>query len=174
MKLIYGALLLILIAALLFWLAKRQRKQTGLPGGEVIYADTGLWQAVAEPYYDSHLHLTGKPDYVVKQGHTSIPVEVKTGRTPDAPYDSHIFQLASYCILIDRATGLRPPYGILHYPERTYKIEFTEELEQNLLVLLKDMREKEKWVNGMPRSHESETRCRKCGFRKVCDQKLTG
>ena len=87
-----------------------------------------MWQVVVEPYYDSHLHLTGKPDYVIKQGYTSIPVEVKTGRTPDAPYDLHIFQLAAYCVLIDRATGLRPPYGVLNYPERTYKIEFTEEI----------------------------------------------
>lgn len=174
MTYLYVALLLILAAALVFWLASRQRKNSGLPGGEIIYADSRLWQAVAEPYFDSHLRLSGKPDFVIKQGHISIPVEVKTGRTPSAPYDSHIFQLAAYCVLIDRATGLRPPYGILHYPERTYKIDFTGELEDSLLDLLKEMHGREKFGNGVPRSHESEARCRKCGFRKVCDQKLAG
>ncbi len=174
MTYLYIALLLILAAALVFWLAGRKRKKSGLPGGEIIYADSRLWQRVTEPYFDSHLRLSGKPDFVIKQGHTSIPVEVKTGRTPSAPYDSHIFQLAAYCVLIDRATGLRPPYGILHYPERTYKIDFTGELEDSLLDLLKEMHSREKFSNGVPRSHESEARCRKCGFRKVCDQKLAG
>lgn len=166
------ALLLLLMAALFFWLSRRQRKQSGLPMGEVVYADTSIWQVVAKPYYDSHLHLAGKPDYVIKQGYTSIPVEVKTGRAPPSPYDSHIMQLAAYCVLIDRATGLRPPYGVLHYPEKTYQIEFTEELEAALMDLLADMREKEKRKDSVARSHESEARCRRCGFRKVCDQRL--
>lgn len=172
MKFLIVALLLLVIAALLFYFALRQRKKSGLPLGEVIYADTNSWQALAEPFYDSHLHLAGKPDYVIKQGYTSIPVEVKTGRTPSAAYDSHIMQLASYCVLIDRATGLRPPYGVLHYPEKTYQIAFTAELEQALLDLLLDIRTKEKTRQGVNRSHQSEARCRRCGFRKSCDQRI--
>ncbi len=172
MKFLVLALLLLATAALLFYFALRQHKKSGLPMGEVVYADTSAWQTLAEPYYDSHLHLAGKPDYVIKQGYTSIPVEVKTGRTPPAPYDSHIMQLASYCVLIDRATGLRPPYGVLHYPEKTYQVAFTPELEQALLDLLTDIRAKEKHKKGVNRSHQSEARCRRCGFRKVCDQRL--
>ena len=45
----------------------------------------------------------------VQPGHR-IPVEVKTGRTPDAPYDSHMFLLVCYSCFIDRATGLRPRF----------------------------------------------------------------
>ncbi|MFH1446369.1 MAG: PD-(D/E)XK nuclease family protein, partial [Chloroflexota bacterium] len=110
MKMLWLALLLIATAALIFWLASRQREGSGLPGGDIVYSDTGLWEETQEAFYDSRLNLTGKPDYVIRQGYTLLPVEVKTGRTPIEPYDSHIYQLCAYCYLVEQATGLRPPY----------------------------------------------------------------
>ncbi|MCJ7695905.1 MAG: CRISPR-associated protein Cas4 [Anaerolineaceae bacterium] len=172
MKLSGIALLLIFVAALIFLLSYRQRKASGLPGGQIVYSDSGLWQEVVEPYYDSHLQLAGKPDYVIKQGYTHIPVEVKTGRTPEAPYDSHIFQLAAYCYLIDRETGLRPPYGVLQYPRQTFKIAYSEEMEASLLTLIGEIRKRDKGKDGVPRSHNSSSRCRSCGYRSICDQRL--
>jgi CRISPR-associated exonuclease Cas4 len=162
---------LFILAILLFWLSSRQRKQAGLPGGRVIYTDTRAWNEVEKPLYDPQLGLTGKPDYLVEQGGQIIPVEVKSGRAPSAPYDSHIFQLAAYCLLVHRTTGRRPPYGILHYPGRDFAVDYSPELESQLLEILAEMRRDEMRTQVM-RSHESAARCSRCGFRAACDQRL--
>jgi CRISPR/Cas system-associated exonuclease Cas4 (RecB family) len=39
------------------------------------------------------------------------------------------------------------------------------------LTLLENMRAKN-YLEEIPRSHESPARCRNCGFRSVCDQRL--
>lgn len=169
---LYLGLILLLIAFLLLIVAGRQRRAAGLPGGRVIYIDTRGWGEVEKPLYDGELGLTGKPDYLVEQGGKLIPVEVKSGRAPEAPYDSHIFQLASYCYLVDKTFGKRPPYGILHYPGRDFAIDYTPELETALLDVIADMRINERRTS-VPRSHKQERRCGRCGFREVCDEKLT-
>ena len=168
---LYAGLIALLIALLLFWLSSRQRKEAGLPGGRVIYTDTRAWSEVEKPFYDEQLGLTGKPDYLVEHGGQVIPVEVKSGRAPEAPYDSHIFQLAAYCLLVQRSLGKRPPYGIIHYQERDFAVDYTPELETALLELLADMR-RDEWRGEAFRSHESPARCQRCDFRQVCDQKV--
>ena len=172
MKLYWLALLLLVLAAFFYFWAKHTHKQSGLPGGKIVYSDMGAWEATEETFFDPRLYLTGKPDYVIRQGHMLIPVEVKTGRTPLEPYDSHIFQLAAYCYLIDQATGLRPPYGVLHYPKQTFKIDFTEDMEALLLNLIADMREVERRKGEVSRSHNEVRRCSGCGYRDACQERL--
>jgi CRISPR-associated exonuclease Cas4 len=168
---LYVGLFLLLFAFILFFISGLQRRASGLPGGRVIYTDTRAWGKAEKPLFDADLGLTGKPDYLVKQNGRIIPVEVKTGRAPDSPYDSHIFQLAVYCLLIHRKTGKRPPYGILHYPGRDFAVDYTPELENTLLDLIADMRIDEHRIE-VQRSHEDEHRCRRCGYRGSCDQRL--
>jgi CRISPR-associated exonuclease Cas4 len=168
---LYLGLALLLIAFVLFIISGRQRRLAGLPGGRVIYTDTRDWGAFERPLFDLQLGLTGKLDYLVEQAGKLIPVEVKTGRTPSAPYDSHIFQVAVYCLLVEKTYGLRPSHGILHYPNRDFAVDYTSELESSLLGLLADIRRDER-RSGVKRSHEDARRCRACGFRKACDQKL--
>jgi CRISPR-associated exonuclease Cas4 len=168
---LYIGLLLLLIAAALFILSGRQRRRTGLPGGRVVYADTRFWEAVEKPLYDAELGLTGKPDYLVEQDGSLIPVEVKTGRTPAAPFDSHIYQLAVYCLLVHKTSGKRPSHGILHYPGRDFAVDYTPELEAALLALLAEMRRAGRRP-AVKRSHSEAQRCRACGFRKTCDEKI--
>ncbi len=168
---LYVAILLFLLAIFVLWQSNRQRKQAGLPGGRVIYTDTRAWGAVEKPLFSKELELTGKPDYLVEKDGRLIPVEVKTGRAPAMPYDSHIFQLAAYCLLVEKSYGKRPPYGIIHYPDRDFAVDYTPELEFALLDQLAEMRRDEVRTN-VPRSHEEAARCRRCGFRKVCDQSL--
>lgn len=165
------AVLLLLAALLLLWIASRQRRSAGLPGGRIIYADTNRWGRLEKPLYHPELAITGKPDYLVEQGEVLIPVEVKSRRISSAPYDSHIYQLATYCLLVQRAFGKRPPYGILHYANRTFAIDYTPELESALLDILADMRTQER-RQDVERSHDSAERCARCGFRSVCDQTL--
>jgi CRISPR-associated exonuclease Cas4 len=100
-----------------------------------------------------------------------IPVEVKTGRTPSAPYDSHIFQVAAYCLLVEKTYGKRPAYGIIHYPNRDFAVDYTGQLESSLLDQLAEIKRDEVRSN-IPRSHQDPARCRGCGFRKICDESL--
>jgi CRISPR-associated exonuclease Cas4 len=170
------SVLLAILALFLFWQARRQQQASGLPGGRVIYTDTSRWGPVEEPLYDSGLGLTGRPDYLVEQGEQLIPVEVKSGQIPDGPYDSHIYQLAAYCLLVERIYAKRPAYGILHYTSRsgatrTFAIDYTPDLESNLLELLDEMRKQER-RKEVQRSHESAARCAGCGFRSICDQRI--
>jgi CRISPR-associated exonuclease Cas4 len=168
----YLALAILLVAILLLIVAGRQRRAAGLPGGRIVYTDTQGWGRVEKPLYDAELDLTGKPDYLVEKDGKLIPVEVKTGRTPEAPYDSHIFQLASYCYLVEKTFGKRPPYGLIHYSGRDFAVDYTPELESALLDLLARIRLDER-RRDIHRSHEHEHRCRGCGFREMCDERLT-
>lgn len=168
---LYITLLLFILAIIFFWQSNRQQKAAGLPGGQVIYTDTRGWGKVEKPLYYPALALTGKPDYLIEKNGQIMPVEVKSGRAPEAPYDSHIYQLASYCLLVEKTYGKRPPYGIIHYENRDFAIEYTRELETALIELLADMRVDEA-KKDVPRSHEQASRCKRCGFRNVCDQSL--
>ncbi len=166
----------VFIALLLFLQASRQRKAAGLPGGRITYTDMRGWEPLEKPLYDSALGLTGRPDYLVEKGGMIIPVEVKMAHRGSEPYDSHIFQLAVYCLLVQRALGKRPPHGILHYSDgkgsgQTYAIDYTSQLEQSALEILSEMRQLER-RKEVGRSHESPARCARCGFRSICDQKL--
>jgi CRISPR-associated exonuclease Cas4 len=172
MFMLFLALAFLLIAFVMLFISGRQRRAAGLPLGNVIYSDTRTWGRVEQPLFDPKLGLVGKPDYLVKQDGILVPVEVKTGRTPALPYDSHIFQLAVYCLLVHRTYDQRPPYGILHYPGRDFAVNYSPELESNLLSLLADIRRAERRAN-VRRSHEELQRCQKCGFHQVCDQSLT-
>jgi CRISPR-associated exonuclease Cas4 len=172
MTALYFGFFALLLALILFLISGRQRRATGLPGGRVVYTDTRTWGAVEKPLFDAELGLTGKPDYLVEQNDRLIPVEVKSGRTPAAPYDSHIFQVAAYCLLVEKTYGKRPPYGLLHYPNRDFAVDYTRELESELLDLLAEMRRDER-RGEVPRSHDDQRRCVRCGFRNHCDQSLT-
>jgi CRISPR-associated exonuclease Cas4 len=164
---------IIIVAALfLLIIAARGQKVAGLPSGRVIYADTHAWGPVEKPLYDAELGLTGKPDYLVETGGKVIPVEVKSSRVATAPYDAHIFQLAAYCLLVHRQTGKRPPYGILHYPNRTFAIDYTPQLEAELRALLAEIHARGRRKETPDRSHNQPGRCSRCGFRQTCDQRL--
>ena len=165
------AALVALLALWLLWLANRQQRKAGLPAGRVIYVDTRGWLPVKEPLYDPRLGLTGRPDYLVQQGDQVIPVEVKSTQAQPGPFETHIYQLAAYCLLVERAYHVRPGYGILHYPNRTFRIDFTRELETAVLAVLESMHTRDR-LEDLPRSHDSPARCRGCGFRSTCDQRL--
>jgi len=74
---------------------------------------------------------------------------------------------------VERAYGKRPDYGILHYPNRTIAVDFTPELEIALLDLLEEIRELDR-RKEVDRSHEAPGRCKGCGYRAICDQRITG
>jgi len=167
----YIAKLLIIIAIILFVVTASRKHKVGLPAGRIIYTDTSRWGKVEKALFDPQLGLTGKPDYLVEQGSRVIPVEVKSGHAPQSPFDSHIFQLGAYCLLVDYTFGKRPGFGIIHYPDRTFSVDFTSELESAVLATISEM-QGQSVRKQVDRSHDSPERCARCGFRSICDQSL--
>jgi len=165
------ALSIALIAFFLLKLSTQQRRAAGLPPGRIVYADTNRWDPVERPLYDPVLGLTGKPDYLIELGDALIPIEVKSGRASRTPYDTHLYQLAAYCLLTQRVFGVRPSYGVLHYKNHTFEVDFTPELETALLDVLAEMR-REHHHKEIDRSHNSPHRCNRCGYLHICDHAL--
>jgi len=164
--------LLLGLGLLLLWLARRGRARSGLPQGRVVYTDTGSWSRLERPLFSREFSLTGKPDYLVADGADIIPVEVKSGQAPAHPYLSHVLQLAAYCLLVEECYGRRPPYGVVKYADRTFEVDYTPELENRLLATVDRMRAALA-EGSAPRSHDAPRRCRACGYRQRCDQRLT-
>lgn len=164
-------LALIGLAMLFFWISGWLKGQTGLPDGKIIYADTGRWGKPAKPLYDAELGLTGKPDYLIRKNGIIIPVEVKSAWAPPAPYESHKLQLAAYCLLVQGYFGLRPPYGLLRYRNRTFRVVFSPELEEQVREVVEEIR-LQKEQDEACRSHDHPNRCARCGYRGICDQRL--
>ena len=115
--------------------------------------------------------LRGRPDYIVVQGDSHIPVEVKTGRTPRGPLFSHIVQLGAYCLLIEENYGKAPPHGVLRYEKAEHEIEYNMDSKNLVLAKLKEMRAA--LAAGIAhRNHNRPGKCLGCSRRSVCPEKL--
>jgi CRISPR-associated exonuclease Cas4 len=162
---------LLILGLLLLQLARRGHARSGLPRGRVIYTDTGGWNRLERPLFSQEFHLTGKPDYLVADGADVIPVEVKSSRAPAQPRPSHILQLAAYCLLVEECYRRRPPYGIIKYADRAFEVDYTPELEDELLATLDDMRD-DLDHDDAPRNHDEPIRCQFCGYNQHCELKI--
>jgi CRISPR-associated exonuclease Cas4 len=171
MLILYLAIFFLCVALVLFSIAARQKRHTGLPAGKIIYTDSSQWSRVEKPLFDPDTRLTGKPDYLVQQGDQVIPVEVKSRPALQAPYDSHIYQLAAYCILVSHQYNSRPSFGIIHYSNRSYAVDFTSSLESAVKSTIHDMQGKTA-RSQVNRSHDNPRICLHCGYRSYCDQSL--
>ena len=160
-------------AVLLRVLGRAERAATGLPiDARVVYSDTGAWRRVDKALFSQRYRLAGKPDYVVadKTG-AMIPIEVKPNRTDAQARDSDVMQLMAYGILVEETYNARPEYGLLKYREHVFQIEFTEELRGEFFAILEEMRAA-RLAENVHRSHDDPTRCRYCGYREECEEKL--
>lgn len=169
--LLLGLVLFLLAIGAWLWSRDRQEK-SGLPEGEVIYTDTGAWfpnqRSLVAPAYK----LVGKPDYLVQQADGSlIPVELKSSRAPAGPHEGHVLQLAAYCLLVGETYGVRPAYGIIQYQDRAFAVDYSPDLEEDLLTLLAEMRGG-LFEPELGRDHNDWARCRRCGLRGYCNQRL--
>jgi len=170
--LMWLALILLLVGIAAIVLARRARQATGLPTGRVVYADTSRWQRAARPLFSRQHRLTGKPDYLVREGRAIIPVEVKSSRAPaGGPRESHMLQLAAYCLLVEEMERVRPAYGIVKYADEAFRVDNTPALRRALTETLDTMR-RDLARGGAQRSHSDPARCRRCGVRAACDEKL--
>jgi CRISPR-associated exonuclease Cas4 len=166
-----ASLLLVIGVIAIVW-SRRVRKATGLPTGRVIYADTSRWRRTERPLFSRRYQLAGKPDYLVREGRTIIPVEVKSSRAPaDGSRASHVLQLAAYCLLVEETEGVRPAYGIVKYADRAFRVDNTPTLRRSLIETL-DAMQRDLARGKSRRSHTDPARCRRCGVRAECDERL--
>lgn len=166
-----AALFLLLLGAAAYLWAQRRWTSAGLPRGRLVYGDTGKWERTQAPLYSRRHHLTGRPDYLVKEGKVRIPIEVKSGAAPVEPYEGHVLQLAAYCLLVEEEFGERPPHGLLHYDNATLQIPNDAALQRRLLQTLDAMRQA-RAHGGADRNHETPQKCLRCGQRENCEQRL--
>jgi len=163
--------LALLLVAALFWVwGLRLRRRTGLPWAPVIAQDTN-GRALEKPLFARHIGLTGKPDYLLDIHGSTIPIEIKPGRRAARPYESDLMQLAAYCLLVEETSGAAPPYGLLRYAERTFRLNYTPQVRNELLALLDEMRATLQETD-CARSHDDAWRCRGCGFFEQCEDAL--
>ncbi|MDI7277352.1 MAG: CRISPR-associated protein Cas4 [Anaerolineae bacterium] len=168
-----GLGLVLAVAALVIWRrADRERADLGLPPGRVVSADVGAWQACARPLFSRRYRLAGKPDYLVRSGGRLVPVEVKPGRSADAPYASDLLQLGAYLLLVEEETGTRPSYGLLRYARHTFEIPYTRDLERRVVRTLYEMRQLRSARQVEPQ-HDEPWRCRRCGHREHCGAEVS-
>ena len=166
-----GVVLFLLTIGVWLW-SREQRTQTGLPEGDVIYTDTSAWFHNADSLVVRSLKLVGKPDYLIQEADGSIvPVEIKSGNAPAEPHEGHVLQLAAYCVLVMENYQVRPQYGIIQYKDTAFAVDFTPDMEEDLYDLLAEMRET-MYEEDMDRDHNDWQRCRRCGLRTVCSQRL--
>lgn len=166
--LLAGSLYLLVFALYYRRRARDILHATKIQPGEVAFTDSAQQQRVLE----SRLFpLRGRPDYVVKRDGHFIPVELKTGRTPPRPYESHVLQLAAYCQLVWEEFGARPPFGILAYPERHFEIAYSDELEDELLRTLLRIQLADR-TGEAHRNHTNPRRCQGCSRRDGCPERL--
>jgi len=166
-------LIFLAMAVILMIRARSLQDSNGLPEGQVIYSDTGTWFRNQEPLHSAELRLAGKPDYLVEQDNGElIPVEIKSGTAPARPWPGHILQLAAYCLLVDDLYGRRPSFGILQYQDRSFTVDYSEELEQELHNVMHEMRQDHQRDN-VDRSHNDIAKCAACGLQEKCLQRLS-
>src|ERR1041384_6771366 len=117
------AVAIILVAIVILVRTRQQRSQLSLPSGDVIYEDNP--ERPGQLLHSHTLEISGKPDVLIQKGDIVIPVELKTGRTPDTPFEGHILQLVAYCHLIEANYHIRPTHGIIRYPNKEFRVEYS-------------------------------------------------
>ncbi len=165
---VIGLALAGIVLLLLSW---RNQRATGLPIQRVVYSDTGKTRRIDDTLVSRRYGLVGKPDYVVEEKDGLVPVEVKPTRRAETPYLSDVLQLVAYCLLIEDVWGQRPKRGLLRYAEHTFAVDYTPELRDVLLETLDEMRAQTK-APDVARDHDEPGRCRACGVREYCEQRL--
>lgn len=146
----------------------RQAEARGeLVPGELLDSDLGGGgQVLHDPEWD----ISGTPDYLLDTPNGPVPVEVKTGHTPNKPYPNHVLQVSCYMRLLE-ASGRTPPYGLVNYPDGVFRVAWGDAQKADLRAVLGRMAAA-KAAGKADRDHEQPGRCRGCARRDACEQRL--
>lgn len=150
---------------------KRYRKdqvKAGLVPGRLVASDLG---GEGPLLHDKEWGVSGRPDYVLHTQSGFVPVEVKTGKTPQHPHRNHKLQLGCYLRLLETETGQTPEYGLVNYPDGVFRVAWDPALRQDLQDTLHRIEAARK-EGKADRDHQHAGRCIGCSRRAACDQKL--
>ncbi len=165
--------MLLLVLGLIIYLwdlfdrkSKSIRSNTGVAEQSEIISLRGGTHLPSKEYRSEKLGLISKPDALLKEEHSIIPIDVKP--MTDKVRDRHVVALLVHMQLIEEKEGKRPPYGILLMGEkrRQVKIKNTEEKQRWLDSLLDEMRAICDGVPAVPAP--SKFKCQNCDVHKIC------
>lgn len=177
MPLVFIGIFLVVVAAVIYVVkylikvrVKTVRNMHLIEKGEICYTDLSV---PAKPLFSRRYLLAGKPDYIVRNTRSIIPVEVKTGWSERTPYKGHVLQLAAYCQILEDAEGCFVPYGILVYDgKQRFKVRFDPSLRFELEQTIQRMRQDQQNGRNIQRNHDESQRCAACSLQVYCDEKL--
>jgi CRISPR-associated exonuclease Cas4 len=158
-------IVLVVAALLLAALSVRLVRRSGLRG-RVIASDS----VVSRPsrvLRSARYGIAGKPDYLVQEHGHVVPVELKPSRESNSPWLRDVVQLAAYCLLLEETEPRFGGYGYLRYANRTFRIDFTDRVRQELLRTIDGMRADLAATDVLPNHHDPR-RCARCMLVAVC------
>ena len=142
-------------------------------GEETIETPDGLTEET--PVLKSRKYnLAGRPDYMIKEKDQRIPVEVKTGRRPKAPFFSHVLQIGAYCLLSEETFRTSPSHGQIRYgfENEPHNVEWEPKLKTLVLEKIEEMNDILKGRTKAHRNHKRVGKCNNCSRRKGCPERL--
>ncbi|SRR5579885_941894 len=165
------AIVLFAIALLVWVRANAHIVQSGIPDGRIILQDTDRNRPLTRPLASRQYGLIGKPDYLIETAEGLIPVEIKSRRCPTAgPHVPDITQLIAYCVLVEDKFRTRPPHGVVAYADRHELVPYTPQQRETILTLVREIAGADRCAPH--RNHQQQARCKRCGFRAICDEAL--
>jgi CRISPR-associated exonuclease Cas4 len=166
-------LTILFVWAFLVWANANHRiSRIGLPDGRVVYQDVERRHTLARPLVSLRHGLTGKTDYLVETNDGLVPVELKSRECPrSGPYAGDAAQLTAYCVLVEDTTGVAPAHGIVQYADRPWQIPYNRDSREQVVQILGQIRDA-RATQSVHRNHTQSCRCRRCGFRSICDERI--
>lgn len=162
------SIILIIISKSIKQKANSIKKQHNIQQGKITYSDLNK---PGKPFFSRKYRITGKPDYIIQKSNRHIPVELKTSNQNE-PQQNHVFQLASYCALLEEYYGGFVPYGILVYNNLyQYKIPFDPKIRFELESTIHGMRNSIK-TGRISINHSDPRRCKSCSMKEHCNNKI--
>lgn len=119
-------------------------------------------------------NLAGRPDYLIKEKDLRIPVEVKTGRRPRAPFFSHVLQIGAYCLLSEETFRTKPSHGQIRYgfDSEAHRVDWDNKLKTLVVEKLEEMNDILDGRMEAHRNHKRVGKCNNCSRRKGCSERL--
>ena len=142
-------------------------------GEERIETPDGLTQDT--PVLKSRKYnLAGRPDYMINEKDSHVPVEVKTGRRPKAPFFSHVLQIGAYCLLSEETFQRSPSHGQIRYgfDSEPHEVEWEPKLKNLVVEKIEEMNDILDGKTEAHRNHKRVGKCNNCSRRKGCPERL--
>lgn len=137
------------IMALYLWYSRTERLRSSDLGGSGIVLRS------------ERFGLSGKPDVLLRRGHSYIPVEYKSYRSGGRPGDWDVAQLLAYCLLIEDATG-HASGGRIVYTDGTFQIDWNRQSRDYIIGIINEMR------SGRNAMTADRWKCKRCEFSSYC------